>query len=139
MNPPVEIREATPADWDFIRKAWRNSYQCAPAVEGTDRTHYFHEMSRLFAAIVPSASVRIACDPSDAENCLGFACYKDTVLHYVYVLRADGLDFRRYGIAKRLLDGLPINAYSFSTGLFVKRIKPRERQWQYRPRFTHGS
>lgn len=136
MKPPVKVRDAAPSDWDFMRKAWRETFQYGSlAVDGADKTHYFDEMTRLFAAIVPNASARIACDPEDDDNPLGFACYTKTVLHYVYVLK----DFRRDGIVPVLLDLLPINAYSFSTLQFVKRVKPRERGWQFRPRFTYGS
>lgn len=140
MTPPAKIREATPDDWDFMRKAWRETFQYGSlAVDGADKTHYFDEMTRLFAAIVPTASARVACDPEDDGNWLGFACYTKTVLHYVYVLKTKDADFRRHGIASLLLDGLPINAYSFSTLQFVKRIKPLARKWQFRPRFTFGS
>ena len=134
--PPVKVRDATAADWDFIRKAWRDTFQYGSlAVDGADKTHYFDEMTRLFAAIAPHASARIACDPKDDDSRLGFVCYAKTVLHYVYVIK----DFRRDGIVPLLLDALPINAYSFSTLQFVKRVKPLDRKWQFRPRFTYGS
>lgn len=139
MSPPVRIREATEADWDFMRKAWRDTFQYGSlAVDGADKTHYFDEMTRLFAAIVPTALARVACDPVDEDTRIGFACYTKTVLHYVYVLKTKDIDFRREGIAPLLLNGLPINAYSFSTLQFVKRIKPRDRGWQFRPRFTYS-
>jgi len=139
-GPPVKIRDATPADWDFMRPAWADTFRRGSlAVDGANESHYYAEMGRLFAAILPGASARIACDPNDDDVRLGFACYTKTVLHYVYVLKTKELDFRREGVAPMLLDALPINAYSFSTLQFVKRIKPRDRGWQFRPRFTYSA
>ncbi len=123
-------------DWAFIRKAWRETFQYGSlAVDGADKPHYFDEMSRLFAAIVPGASGRVACDPTDDDVRVGFVCFTDETLHYVYVQK----DFRRMGVARDLLDGLPIKAYSFTTLQCVKRLKPRDRGWAFKPCFTYGS
>ena len=137
MNLPVNIREAEGVeDLAFVRKAWRETFQYGSlAVDGADKAHYFDEMTRLFAAILPGASARIACDPADDDNRVGFACWTDDVLHYVYVMR----DFRGHGLAPALLEGLPIKAYSFTTLQCVKRLKPLVRGWAFRPRFTYGS
>ena len=137
MKPPVKIRDADGLDdLAFIRKAWRETFQYGSlAVDGADKPHYFDEMTRLFAAILPTASARIACDPFDDDNRIGFACWTDDVLHFVYVMR----DFRGHGLAPSLLEDLPIKAYSFTTLQCVKRLKPRERGWAFKPRFTYGS
>ncbi len=136
MTQPVTVRDAAEADLAFIRKAWRETFQFGSlAVDGADKSHYFDEMTRLFAAIVPGASARIACDATDDDVRVGFACWTDDVLHYVYVQR----DFRGHGLVRDLLEGLPIKAYSFTTLQFVKRIKPLVRGWAYKPRFTYGS
>ncbi len=136
MTQPVKIRGAVEGDMNFMRKAWRETFQYGSlAVDGADKTHYFDEMTRLFAAIVPHASARVACDATDDDVRVGFACWTDHVLHYVYVQR----DFRGHGLVAALLEDLPIKAYSFTTLQFVKRIKPLNRGWAFRPRFTYGS
>lgn len=136
MTEPVKIRDANETDWGFMRKAWRETFQYGSlAVDGADKAHYFDEMTRLFAVIVPYASARIACDASDDDNRVGFACWTDEVLHYVYVMK----DFRGHGIVPALLENLPIKAYSFTTLQCVKRLKPLVRGWAFKPRFTYGS
>lgn len=137
MTPsPVKIRDADENDWPFMRKAWRETFQYGSlAVDGADKEHYFAEMTRLFAAIVPHASARIACDATDDDVRVGFACWTGDTLHYVYVQR----DFRGARIVPDLLDSLPIKAYSFTTLQCVKRLKPLVRGWAFKPRFTYGS
>ena len=135
-SPPVNVREAVESDWDFMRKAWRATFLLGgPAVQGASKQHYFDEMTRLFAAIVPTAGARIACDPEDDSNQIGFACYTGTVLHYVYVEQ----NFRREGVVPKMLDGLPIKHFSFKTNQGVRRLKPAEHGLLYKPCFTFGS
>jgi ribosomal protein S18 acetylase RimI-like enzyme len=133
VTPPVKIRDAEAADWPWMRKAWRETFlHGSLAVHGADKQSYFDEMTRLFAAIAPNASARIACDPADDDNLLGFACFEGATLFYIYVLK----DFRRDGIVALLLDQIPITAYAFSTMQFVRRLRPRERGWKFAPSFT---
>jgi hypothetical protein len=138
-GPRVNIRDAVQSDWDFMRKAWRATFLLGgPAVQGADKRHYHDEMSRLFAAIVPTASARIACDPEDDDNPLGFACYEGPTLHYVYVI-GEPTSFRRMGIVPLLLKGLPLKFFSFKTIQCEKRLKPAERGWLFRPSFTFSA
>jgi hypothetical protein len=130
---PVKIRDATAADWPFMATAWRSSFfNLGWGVRGADKQHYFDEMTRLFAAIAPTASARIACDPTDDGVQIGFACYTGTKLHFVYVMQ----DFRREGLVPSMLEGLPIKHYTFMTTPGVKRLKPADRGWQFTPCFT---
>ena len=135
MSGPLRIRDADETDWGFIRKAWRESYMRAPAVQGAGKQQYFDEMTRLFAAIVPTAGARMAVDASDDDNRIGFACYTGTILHYVYVLQ----DFRGNGLVPLMLEGLPIKHFSFKTIQGERRLKPRDRAWVFKPSFTFGS
>ncbi len=135
-SPPVKIREADADDWDFMRKAWRATFLYGgQAVQGASKQLYFDEMTRLFAAIVPTARARIACDPKDDGSQVGFACYMGTVLLYVYVDQ----DFRHEGIAPRMLEGLPIKHFSFKTNQGIRRLKPAEHGLVFKPCFTFGS
>ncbi len=135
MSLPVRIRDASADDWPFIRKAWRESFMRAPAVQGAGRQLYFEEMTRLFAAIAPTASARVASHPSDDDTRLGFACYAGSTLYYAYVLQ----DFRGNGIVPMMLEGLPIRHFSFKTIQGERRLKPLKRDWVFKPCFTYGS
>lgn len=142
MRPPIRVRDVDAADWDFVRRAWRDTFRLGgPAVQGSDKAHYHSEMDRLFAAIVPTAEARIACHPTDDDVRLGFVCYSGSTLLYAYVCgdRSKGLDFRGHGIVPAMLHAIPITAFAFATNLGVKRLKPLERGWKYLPRFTFGS
>jgi GNAT superfamily N-acetyltransferase len=119
-----------------MRRSWRETFRTGgAAVHGADRQHYAEEMMRLFAAIMPGATARIACDPEDDDVRIAFAAFSGPVLYYVYVEQS----FRRHGIAPKLLDGVAIKRYSFSTDQGVRRIKPVERGWLFAPRFTFGN
>jgi hypothetical protein len=134
MTLPVTVRPAESLeDWEFIRKAWKATYLLGgTAVQGADRDHYFAEMTRMFAAIMPTAQARMGCDPKDDDNRLAFAVFSGDELRFVYVLQ----DFRRMGIVPALLDGLEIKRYTFSTIQGGRRLKPRDRGWSFTPRFT---
>ncbi len=135
VSPPIRVREATEEDWPFIRKAWAESFLSGgPAVQGADRDHYFREMPRLFSAIMPTASARIACHPEDDDTRVAFAVFTGSTLHYAYVLR----DFRLNGVVPVMLDGLPIKSYSFTTPAGMRRLKPHVRGWSFLPRFTYA-
>ncbi len=133
MSPPVTIRPAADiADWDFIRKAWFATYLDSPAVRGADRDHYGAEMTRLFAAIVPTAQARMAVDPEDDDNRLAFVVYHGDAVWFIYVLQ----DFRRMGIVPALIDGLEIKRYNQTTIQGSRRLRPHDRGWKFTPRFT---
>jgi len=135
--PPFGKRDANSVeDWDFIRKSWRATFLLGgPAVQGAEKQHYFDEMTRVFAAIVPNSRALMACDPEDDDNRLGFAVFAGPALHFVYVIQ----DFRRMGIAAALLDGIGIKQFTFKTIQGERRLKPYDRGWFFAPRFTLGT
>lgn len=104
-------------------------------MQGADKNHYEHEMNRVFAAIVPTATARIACDPSDDDTRLAFVVYTGNLLHYAYVEQ----NMRRFGLVPSLLDGVPIKRYNFTTMQGFRRLKPPTRGWLYQPCFTYGA
>ncbi len=133
MTPPVTVREGDALDWPYMRKAWRETFRThGAAVQGADKAHYYDEMMRLFSAIMPTARSRVACDPGDDDVRLAFAVFAGPMLYYVYVEQ----DFRREGVAAKLLDGLDIKRYCFSTDQGIKRLRPTTRGWLFCPRFT---
>lgn len=136
MTLPFGVRDATEEDRGYIENAWRATMLAmSPAVQGADPAHYHSEMSRVLSRLMPTLpgnSVRVAHDPKDENNLVGFIAATKHELHYLYV----GGDFRKLGVAPLLLDGLKISCYTFSTPPGVRRLKPRERGWKFCPRFT---
>lgn len=133
MSLPFVIREAVPDDLLFIGNAWRASMLHASiAVLDADRTHYHSEMSRVLSRLLAHATVRVACDPKDESNLVGFAAMTGEELHYAYISGG----FRKLGIVPMLLDGHKITCYTFQTRPGLRRLKPSERGWSFFPRFT---
>ena len=132
MSSKLRIRIAKPGDMVFVIDAWKRSYEGAAAVKGADREHYRIEMTRAINRLCDRAEVRVASDPLDEDTLVGFAAFTRSAsgaaeLHYVYVKR----DFRQMGIARDLLEGVPVTAYTFRTPIWRARSG-----WAYTPRFT---
>lgn len=127
------IREARDEDRAFIENAWRATMLATcPAASGAGPQHFHREMSRVFSRLLPKALARVACDPKDPGTLVGFAVMTGPELHYVYTAG----DFRELGIVPLLLAGCDIRRYTFRTPQGDRRLKPRERNWVYTPRFT---
>ena len=116
-----------------MKSGWRGTFRTAGVgVEGADAEHYHREIQRIFDRILPRATVKIACDPKDPDNLVGFAVFTGTELHYVYVKQ----DFRKLGAVRDLLAGLDIRSYTFKTLPGERRLRPATRGWAFTPRFT---
>lgn len=131
----LSIRAYRPTDEAFVIDAWKRSYEGALAVRGCDREHYRIEMSRTIGRILDKTTTTtlVACDPEDADTIVGFACYTRSTmlgpveLHYVYVKR----EFRKMGVARFMLEGIPVGSYTF----LAPQAKPRK-GWRFTPRFS---
>lgn len=123
----LRIRPGKSDDMAFIIDAWRRSFEDAPAVRGADRMHYRNEMTRTIHRVLDKATVRVACDPEDEDTLVGFVAFTGPELNYVYVKQA----FRGMGVARQLLEGVPIVAYTFRSN----NARP-PKDWAFRPRFT---
>ncbi len=133
LTLPISVRSARASDLPFIENAWRATMlSTCPGVSGADPGHFHGEMTRVFGRLLPDAVVRVAHDPDDDDNLVGFIAATGVELHYAYVASA----FRRHGVVPKLLDGLTIRRYTFKTLPGERRLKPRERNWAYTPRFT---
>ena len=135
---PFRIREADKSDredMDYVRNIWRNTFRMSGLghnIATPDEQLFAAEMKRVFAFLLPSATIRIACDQKDETNRVGFAVATVYELHYAYV---NG-DFRKLGLVPKMLDGLKITQCTFLTMAGVRRMKPKERGWSYCPRYT---
>lgn len=120
-------RPMRPTDEAFILDAWRRSYEGSAAVKHADREHYRQEMTRTIRRILDKATVRLRVDAEDENTIVGFAAFTGHELHYVYVKK----EFRKMGVARALLQDIPITCYTF--------ITPTVRHhagWAFTPRFT---
>jgi hypothetical protein len=91
-------------------------------------------MARVFAALMPHASGRVALADDDEFDRLGFAIYSGPTLYFVYVAEK----LRGEGIVPEMLEGLSIERYAFTTYMGERRLKPADRGWRFCPRFTLG-
>lgn len=132
-NLPFLIRAGKPSDRAFVENAWRATMLAtSPACVGADPKAFHNEMTRLFERLLPSATVRVACDPKDPDTLVGFVCFTGPELHYVYVAGP----FRKLGVVPMLLAGLDITRFTFKTLPGERRLKPKERSWVFAPKFT---
>jgi hypothetical protein len=130
---PFRIRDAVEADSAFVKSAWRGTFRTAGhGVEDADPEHYHREMQRIFDRLLPSATVRVACDPDDADSLIGFIAATGDELHYAYVKQ----DFRKLGVVPAMLEGLDIRRFTFKTQPGERRMRPKTRGWLFTPRFT---
>jgi GNAT superfamily N-acetyltransferase len=118
---PFDIRLARPSDLAFVKNAWLESFKVR-ALAKIER-----EVDKL-----ARAHVTVACDHEDDDTLLAFAAAHDGVLHYAYVKEP----MRGHGIARALIESLAIEAYSFRTDIGERRLQPKERGWEYRPRIV---
>lgn len=99
----VALRPMAPADRNFVRKSWLRSYAASAQARIAGRA-YWTGHHDLIERLLERASVRVACSSTHAGTIVGFACVGwPSTLHYVYVRE----EFRRYGVARRLLADLP--------------------------------
>lgn len=139
-DKPYRLRDWLPeSDVAFIGNSWRESYYVGgPGVQYADREHFKAEMQRVFAELLPTARVIVACDREDPDTLLGFAAARGSELLYVYVRGGSELvNVRKQGIARELIEALdPIRSYAFRTIAGERRLKPRDRGWKFTPRHT---
>ena len=133
LTSPFLIRDWVATDEAFVKSAWRGTFRTAGVgVAGCDPEHYHQEMQRIFDRLLPRSTVKIACDPKDSDNLIGFAVLTGTELRYVYVKQ----DFRKLGVVPAMLEGLDIRTFTFKTLPGERRIRPASRGWLFTPRFT---
>lgn len=121
-DSPYRIRDARPSDRAFVSHAWVESY----------RARVMSKIEKEISKLVHGSRVLVACDSRDEDTLLGFAALSDGALHYAYVKEP----LRGEGIARRLLEGQRVEAYTFRTDAGISRIRPAERGWEYRPRIV---
>jgi len=93
--------EEVPKDYvNYIYAKWLRSAKYGNDIyKKIPSEYYYKSYSRYLDSLLHRCKVRLAVLDDDKDVLLGFACYKDKILHYVYVNREQ----RRQGIGKSLL------------------------------------
>jgi hypothetical protein len=95
----VAVRDATPDDEAVIMRAWLVG--CRKGGDWPRRVpeaKYYREHKRTVMGLLARSRTLVACNPDRPGQVLGFICYADWVLHWIYVKQM----FRRNGIAGHL-------------------------------------
>jgi hypothetical protein len=100
----IKIRTATPEDWPLVYDSWIRHLCSSSGL-------YFGQIERGGRRMIdrilrkPGCEVRLAVDADDRQRILGLVVVEPgaAILHYAFTK----LDFRRYGVCRELLAGLP--------------------------------
>lgn len=101
----IIVRDARPADLNFVRSSWLDSYSQSALGHAMGATLYYERWEPRISHILQRARTLIACLATDEDVILGYLVYEDhdePIAHYIYVKR----DLRRGGVATELLRGL---------------------------------
>lgn len=114
----IEIRKMKPEDEAFIYSTWlRGLYYGNSYYRKIDKDHYMAHQSQIIAHSLEMEDVRVAVLKDDPDVILGYAVIgtlpprNGKILRWVFVKQT----FRRFGIAKKLIDGENIIAVSSLT------------------------
>ena len=99
---PITIRDADPADVSFIFSSWLKSFRKGELCQGVDNAIYYSEHHKVIERILRRSTVKIACNPQDPSQIMGYLVYEKLdgiwVFHYCYVKHT----FRNLGVAREL-------------------------------------
>lgn len=101
------IRDGVADDLNFILDSWVKSYGPSPYARamgrvGSPKELFYVRAEARARALIQVCPVKLACDASDPDVIIGWACGAPPFLHYVFVKT----HFRHNGIAKHLLSSL---------------------------------
>ena len=111
--PEFSIRVGTADDNGFIAKSWLETLRASHEARAIDSAIFSRHHSRIISNVLrrQSVTVRIA-HPADSDfEILGFAVLAPGKIHFVYVRKA----FRKFGIAKKLCEGIDVKGSLFGT------------------------
>ncbi len=100
------IRAGKREDWPFVYGTWLNSFRVnSTFARHIDQPTYFAMHHHVVERLLERGELLIATPEDDPDTYLGYAVREQgtPVVHYVYVKPA----FRRFGVARALLAGLP--------------------------------
>lgn len=123
--PLFHVRPPHAADLPFCFSSWLKSYRDSPYTSGIPNTIYYAAHHAVIENILKTASVVIACSPTDADQIFGYAIGRGfpggLALDWVYVKNP----LRGFGIAKALLSLLTQTHPGVLHATHRPRINPR--------------
>lgn len=135
VSDPVILRDARESDDGFITDTWLENFKSHSLICRNAGYEPYRRYMRAFMRRLsdePGAKRIIAADASQTSQIAGFAVSTGRELHYVFVRES----LRGEKIARLMLEALDIKTHTFTTPDFKKRVKPLDRGWEFRPRFT---
>lgn len=140
--PTFTIRPACYADEAFISHSWLHSYAGTGFKQSSSSVYWDHHPALVKRALARSR-VDVACLPDDEESILGWIVYQlpqfeegFSTVQYVYVKHP----FRRFGIAKKLLEIIPNQErviYTQRTPVLESMSIPSS--WVFNPYLFYGA
>lgn len=92
----IAYREMVPGDRSFILATWIRS---AMQSSGLSKLRFIRLCIPIIEHQLRLDSFRVACAPDAPNTIYGWACYRDSVVQYVYVVK----DLRGHGIFESLI------------------------------------
>ncbi len=100
----IELRPANADDMNFVYSSWLSSVATGEK-RRTPKEIVYKNHREIMARALNKSYVLIACMHDHKDQILGWLCYEDTVLHYVYVKQT----FRKHGVASMLVNHLNLD------------------------------
>lgn len=121
----IEARKATDDDLRFVRDSWFESYRRGGFAPEIGFDLFAPGQRNLIAAALkdPFTKVRVAFPLHEPTEILGWVCWHDETVHFVYVKNG----YRNMGVATGLLDlHKSAKFYSHQTRAGVQLAKKRQ-------------
>jgi GNAT superfamily N-acetyltransferase len=131
-SAPCIIRDAaSSSDRGFVLKTWKMQFLEVPPLDVVrDRARMFAVYNDPIDAIYEASTCRLACSVDDADTILGCLVVAPGrgLVHFVYTKPV----YRRFGIARRLLEEFPACKTATMWSRMVEDIAP-SRGFTYKP------
>ncbi len=128
LDPALQIREYDSTDRDFIYSSWLSSFKGSHYAGPVPDNVYWKLYQFVLEKIIPDSTVKIVCSHEYPSQIVGWICYRDSVVHYLYVKQP----FRGKGIAKELLTKTVGQEFSYT----FKTAKSRYFSNSFKARFN---
>jgi ribosomal protein S18 acetylase RimI-like enzyme len=117
----VVLRPFIETDIACIISTWRNSAYFGSIGEREPQAKFFRKLTREIRAIIPEATIEIACLENDPNTIVGWVVSRGTHLDWIYVK----VDYRCAGIATMLIpDGIEtVSPYKTKIGQAILNKK----------------
>ncbi len=101
MTSLFVVRDAVPADINFVVNSWITSFSAFSKSDGHVVRYTRHP--QLVLGLVQRCPVTVACDPDDPDQAYGWLCHElvdgELTVHFAFTKH----QFRRLGVADALL------------------------------------